>query len=213
MSHILLIGASSGIGLETLKLGLKAGHEIRAFSRRADKIKIINSNLEKIKGDALIEDNINKAINDVDVVIQALGIPLNIKLLTGPITLFSKATEILLSAMKKTGVKRIISVTGFGAGDSYASISPLQKIGFELIFGRAYHDKSKQEKMIKQSDRDWVIVRPGVLTNARANKNYKVLINPNEWRNGIISRRNVAEFLIQQVSEDKFLKKSPVLIG
>ena len=213
MSHILLIGASSGIGLETLKLGLKAGHEIRAFSRRADKIKIINSNLEKIKGDALIEDNINKAINDVDVVIQALGIPLNIKLLTGPITLFSKATEILLSAMKKTGVKRIISVTGFGAGDSYASISPLQKIGFELIFGRAYHDKSKQEKMIKQSDNDWVIVRPGVLTNARVNKNYKVLINPNEWRNGIISRRNVAEFLIQQVSEDKFLKKSPVLIG
>ena len=213
MSHILLIGASSGIGLETLKLGLKAGHEIRAFSRSADKIKIINSNLEKIKGDALIEDNINKAITDVDVVIQTLGIPLNIKMLTGPITLFSKATEILLSAMKKTGVKRIISVTGFGAGDSYASISPLQKIGFELIFGRAYHDKSKQEKMIKQSDRDWVIVRPGVLTNSRVNKNYKVLINPNEWRNGIISRRNVAEFLIQQVSEDKFLKKSPVLIG
>ena len=213
MSHILLIGASSGIGLETLKLGLKVGHEIRAFSRSADKIKIINSNLEKIKGDALIEDNINKAITDVDVVIQTLGIPLNIKMLTGPITLFSKATEILLSAMKKTGVKRIISVTGFGAGDSYPSISPLQKIGFELIFGRAYHDKSKQEKMIKQSDRDWVIVRPGVLTNSRVNKNYKVLINPNEWRNGIISRRNVAEFLIQQVSENKFLKKSPVLIG
>ena len=52
--------------------------------------------------------------------------------------------------MESQGVKQLICVTGFGAGDSYASISFLQLVPFRLVFGRAYDDKSVQERLIKQ---------------------------------------------------------------
>jgi hypothetical protein len=60
---------------------------------------------------------------------------------------------------------KLICVTGFGAGDSRASISCLQLLPFRFFFGRAYDDKDVQERLIKDSALDWTIARPGVLAN------------------------------------------------
>lgn len=103
----------------------------------------------------------------MDAVIQTLGIPANARMLTGPIDLFSTTKTTLLPLMQELGILRLISVTGFGAGDSRSSIAPLQRLGFDLVFGRAYCDKDIQEQLITQSGLDWTIVRPGVLINTR----------------------------------------------
>ena len=213
MLKILVIGASSGIGLQTVKHGLDAGHEIRAFSRTADKINLIHSRLEKLSGNALEERDIANAIAGVDVVIQTLGVPFNFKLITGPIELFSRSTEILIRAMNTFGVHRIIAVTGFGAGTSKSSINIFQRPAFNAIFGRAYRDKDVQEEKIKASQLKWTIVRPGVLTNQKISTDCKVLLEPDEWKNGIISRNQIAHYLIKQAESNEHIMKTPVLIG
>ena len=40
MTHVLVIGASKGIGLETTQQALEAGHCVRAFARSADGINL-----------------------------------------------------------------------------------------------------------------------------------------------------------------------------
>ncbi len=65
--------------------------------------------------------------------IQTLGVCLGD--LFRPVSLFSDATRLLVSAMESQGVKRLICVTGFGAGDSYANISFLRLVPFRLVFG------------------------------------------------------------------------------
>jgi putative NADH-flavin reductase len=116
-------------------------------------------------GDALISKDIEAALNGIEVVIQTLGVSL--RDLFRPVSLFSHATGVLMNAMESQAVKRLICVTGFGAGDSYAKISFLQLVPFRLVFGRAYDDKSVQERLIKNSSLDWTIVRPGILTSGR----------------------------------------------
>ncbi len=74
MATILVIGASQGIGLETVKAGLVAGHDVRAFARSAAGIAITDARLVKIPGDALSRSDIDKALNGVDAVIQSLGV-------------------------------------------------------------------------------------------------------------------------------------------
>jgi uncharacterized protein YbjT (DUF2867 family) len=66
---------------------------------------------------------------------------------------------------------------------------------FQLVFGRAYEDKSLQERLIKESGLDWKIVRPGVLTGGPRTGHCKVLAAASLWRNGIVSRADVAAFL------------------
>ncbi|MEY4879492.1 MAG: hypothetical protein RJB62_961 [Pseudomonadota bacterium] len=126
--------------------------------------------------------------------------------------LFSDATRVLIAAMRSKGVKRLICVTGFGAGDSRASISCLQRLPFQIVFGRAYDDKSLQEKLIMESELDYTIVRPGVLTSGPRTGRYRVLVEPSQWRNGIISRADVAEFLVRQIWDQTYIRKTPVLI-
>jgi putative NADH-flavin reductase len=209
--HVLIIGASKGIGLETTRQALDAGHDVRALARSATAIAISNPSLEKMRGNALKTVDVEAALVGVDVVIQTLGVGLGE--LFRPVHLFSDATRVLIQAMKIQGVKRLICVTGFGAGDSRASISCLQRLPFQIVFARAYDDKTLQEQLIKESELDWTIARPGVLTSGPRTGHYQILSEASQWRNGIISRADVAEFLVRQIGDQTYIRKAPVLIN
>jgi len=116
MARVLIIGASKGIGLETVRSALEAGHKVRALARSATSISLAHPQLEKVRGNALVREDVEAALQGVDVVIQTLGV--SFTELFGPVHLFSDATRVLVAAMAARGVKRLICVTGFGAGDS-----------------------------------------------------------------------------------------------
>ena len=209
--RVLIIGASRGIGLETARQALEAGYCVRTFARSSAANLNSNSSLENFRGDALNVEDVKTALVGVDVVIQALGV--GIGELFRPVHLFSEATKILIGAMKTPKVKRLICVTGFGAGDSRASISCLQRFPFQAVFGRAYNDKTLQEQLIKDSELDWTIARPGILTSGRRTNHYKILSEASQFRNGIISRANVADFLVRQIVDQSYIHKAPVLVS
>jgi putative NADH-flavin reductase len=209
--RVLIVGASKGIGLETTRQALDVGHDVRALARSAATIAVSNSILEKVRGDALKTEDVEAALVGVDVVILTLGV--RIGDLFRPVHLFSDATRVLITAMRSHGIKRLICVTGFGAGDSRASISCLQRLPFQIVFGRAYDDKSLQEKLIKESELDWTIARPGILTSGPRTGRYLILDKASHWRNGIISRADVAEFLVRQIGDQAYFRKTPVLIN
>jgi putative NADH-flavin reductase len=77
MAKLLVIGASRGIGLETVKTALLAGHNVRALARSAARIPIKNAALDKVSGDALDSDAIRKALQDVNVVVETLGVDIS----------------------------------------------------------------------------------------------------------------------------------------
>ena len=209
--QILIIGASKGIGLETTRQALAAGYDVRALARSATSINMTDAKLEKMPGDALNRQDVEVALAEVDVVIVTLGIGL--RDLFKPVRLFSESTRVLIAAMTEKSVNRLICITGFGAGDSQTSIAPLQRFPFKIVFGHAYDDKGRQEELIKQSGLDWTIARPGVLLNGARTGRYKVLRDPSEWRNGIIARANVADFLVKQIEDRRFIGAAPVLVN
>nr|WP_127079851.1 SDR family oxidoreductase [Rhodomicrobium lacus] len=213
MRTILIIGASRGIGLETVRRALDQGYRVRAFARSASQIPITHTELTKVNGDALRAEDVAAAVKGVDAVIETLGAKASLAMVTSHTRLFSDATRILIQSMESAGVKRLISVTGFGAGDSRQHMSLLQRLPFELLLGRVYADKAVQETIIRRSALSWVIVRPGILTSGPRTGRYKILDKPADWRNGMISRADVADFLVKQIEDDAYLCKTPALIG
>ncbi len=213
MATVTIIGASRGIGLETVKAALAAGHTVRAFARSASKIAISNPKLEKITGDALKAADVGAAVADADAVIQAIGISDPKDLIFGT-TFFSEATRVMVSAMQAAGVKRLIAVTGAGAGNSRGRINFLYDyIMFPILLARVYSDKDIAEETIQASGLDWTIVRPGLLTNGAATGRYHALAEMKDWRAGSISRADVADFLVKQVSDRSMIGKTPLLIS
>ncbi len=193
-----------------MKQALEAGYEVRAFSRSAEKIALEHEHLEKRSGNALSPEDIMSALDGVDVVILTLGV--SIADMFRQVSLFSEATQILLQARNKVPFDRLIAVSGFGAGESRTRISLFQQLPFQLIFSRAYDDKSRQEELIKESSTNWTIARPGILTNGPRSGKYTVLIHPHQWHNGMISRADVADFLIRSIDDHSMYGKAPVLV-
>ncbi len=214
MAKLLIIGASRGIGLETVRAALRAGHRVRALARSAASMPIQDTNLVKVSGDALDRDTIRDALQDVDVVIQTLGVNFAPRLIFEGTTLFSDSTRILVDAMKVAGVKRLIAVSGLGAGDSRGHGGFIyDAVVFPLLLKRVYDDKDVQEWIIRSSGLDWTIVRPGLLKNRPATGRYRVLTASKDWQFGAISRSDVAEFLVQQINDRTLVGTTPLLIS
>ncbi len=214
MAKVLIIGASRGIGLETVRAALRAGHRVHALARSAASMPIQDTNLVKVSGDALDRDTIRDALQDVDVVIQTLGVNFAPKLIFEGTTLFSDSTRILVDAMKVAGVKRLIAVTGLGAGDSRGHGGFIyDAVVFPLLLKRVYDDKDVQEWIIRSSGLDWTIVRPGLLKNRTATGRYRVLTASKDWQFGAISRSEVADFLVQQINDRTLVGTTPLLIS
>ena len=214
MAKLLVIGASRGIGLETVKAALRAGHSVRALARSAANIPIQNAGLDKVSGDALDSDTVRNALEDVEAVIQTLGVDVSPRAIFEHTTLFSQSTRILVDAMKAAGVKRLIVVTGLGAGDSRGHGGLLyDAVVFPLLLKRVYDDKDVQEWIIRSSGLDWTIVRPGLLTNRPATGRYRVLTASKDWRFGAISRADVADFLVRQIDDRALIGTTPLLIS
>jgi putative NADH-flavin reductase len=194
-----------------LKAALRAGHSVRAFARSARRIRIDDPKLEKIPSDALQMDTVRRALTGIDVVIQSLGVSAGPEIILKPTRLFSTATRVLVTAMEEAQVRRLICVTGFGAGDSRGRGGFLYNAAFHLLVGRIYDDKDVQERIVRRSKLDWVIARPVILTNGPKTSAYRALVDPRDWTCGFISRADVADFLVKQIDDDAFRHKTPVL--
>jgi hypothetical protein len=78
---------------------------------------------------------------------------------------------------------------------------------------RVYDDKDVQEWIVRSSGLDWTIVRPGMLTNGPATDHYRVLTASKDWRFGVISRADVADFLVRLTSDRALIGTTPLLIS
>lgn len=211
MTRILVIGATKGIGFEVVKYALERGHEVRAFARGAGEMTYEHERLLPWAGDATSAEDLAPALEGVDAVVSALGIEESLSMLWKPVSLFSRATEALLPLMREAGPKRLLVVTGIGAGRSISALSTLERMGHSFLLGEPYKDKTRQEEMVSATDLDWTIARPVILTKRPMTGRYKVLSRPEDWRMGLISRADVAHFLVHAIEDGSHIREDPVL--
>jgi len=207
---VLVLGATSGIGASVVDEALSRGLKVRGFARGADNM-APRDGLEPFVGDAQSPEDLIRALDGVCAVIYALGVKERPAMIWQQETLFSRTTAALLDAMRATHTTRLVAVTGFGAGRSRDAMSTLEKLGHNAVLGRVYDDKSRQESLIMESGLDWTIVRPVILTKGAKSTTYRVLREPDEWRNGLISRSSVAHYLVDAIERDLDVRSDVVL--
>ena len=203
---VLIIGATGSTGRVLMREALEQGHEVTALARNPSALAPEDHRPRVLQGNALDASEVEAAVAGQDAVLSALGTRS-----TRPTTLFSQSTHNLISAMNKHGVRRLVCITGIGAGESKGHVGFLyDRIMLPFVVKNIYEDKNRQEEAIKQSDLEWVIVRPARLTDEAAKGEYRVYLG-GSYTAKTISRADVAAFMLAQLTDETYVHKMPVI--
>jgi putative NADH-flavin reductase len=201
---LLVFGATGGTGLQTVEKALAQGHQVTAFVRRPEAMTVQHTNLTVVQGDIQDKTAVLKAMPGHDAVVSALGTR------SGP-AILPEGTRNILDAMKVRGLRRSLWVSSFGAGESLKQMSWLaQNLIVKGFLREAIKEKDLQEAIIRASDGDWIIARPGVLTDGPATGVYRVIGSDSKEKVGrpSISRADVADFLVKNLSDATYVRQA-----
>jgi len=228
---VIVFGATGNTGRALLEQGAAAGHEMTAFTRKPLAPRRVrpssaaaaapalpgspaasNSSAEPeprvIMGDVLDLAAVAAAVKGHDAVMSCLG--------TRPwrhVDICSGGIATIIPAMKAAGVRRIVAMSSLGVGEKNEPRGGVViRLGGWLILRKAFRDKLAMERALAQTELDWVVVRPGFLTDGKPKAKWRVA-DDGSLSGGTISRADTAAFMLQQLTSNEWLRKRPVLVA
>ena len=205
---LVIFGATGTVGRQVVQQALEQGHTVTAFARDLTKLDIHHAQLGSVQGNVMDALAVEQAIRDQDAVVCVLGAGKQLKS-----TIRSEGTQQIIQAMEKVGVRRLICLSTLGAGDSWSNLNFYWKyVMFGFILRQVFADHERQEALVRNSNLDWTIVRPGALTEGPLTGHYRYRF-PGRDRNITLqnSRADVADFILKQLSDQSSLYKTPSL--
>lgn len=204
--RIAVFGATGGTGSQVVQQGLAAGHQVTALARDPSRLAGADPNLTVIAGSVLDAVPVQQTLQGADAAVVSLGNTSN-----NPDYIVSQGTEVILDAIRQLGgPQRLVVVSSIGVGDSKDQVPFAFKMLMKTVLRKAMEDKERQETLVKASGLDWIIVRPGGLTDGPATGQYRAGLDP-KISAGQIARADVAAFVLQQLTDDTYLRQTPAI--
>lgn len=212
---LLILGATGRTGHWVLQLALERGFEVHVLVRFPEKIQA-HENLKVFQGDASNFAHLYNAAIGCSAAISVLNISRKTDFpwskLRTPEHYLSDVMTNLVKVLPDLKISPLIVCSAWGVGDSKKNLP----FWFRLLvdfsnIGVAYRDHERQEKLLVDSTLDWVIVRPTGLTNSTKMQEIKLIKKNSEKPNLTISRKTLASFMLDCVSNETYRGKKIVV--
>ncbi|MHA5049546.1 NAD(P)-dependent oxidoreductase [Streptomyces sp. SD15] len=175
--NIVIFGANGPTGRQTAEQASAAGHTVTAVTRHPETFPLSGRpRLRVVAADVLDPAAVERAVAGQDAVISALGVPYS----RSPVTVYSAGITHITQAMTKHGVRRLVAVTStvlFGTaapGESFFFRKVLEPSIARFMGRTVYDDMRRMEDIVRESDRDWTVIRPGGLFDTDVVSDYQV---------------------------------------
>lgn len=215
MQRILIYGATGRTGSLLVAYALQQGYAVTALVRNPEKLTLRDPHLTVVCGLPTNLADVHRAMQNCDFVLSALSAlseneSFSLKKIMPPHTLETMMRH-TLTAMKELGVRRIVTLSSIGVGDSRPYAPWYMRLIIRLTnFKLVFADHERQEALLRQSDREWVIARPVALNN-KALTGQLVVGYHHTPAPFAISRQQLARFMVDCLSNDQFVRKAPLL--
>lgn len=209
--RVLVLGATGGSGRAAVEALLAQGHEVSALVRRADAH--VPQGTRPIVGDALRAADVSAAVAGQEAVIVSLGIrenPLRVRLFGPahtPLDVRSRGTRNVIAGMRAHAVQKLVVQTSYGVGDTRDRLSWLDKLFFALLIAPQIADTEQQEREVRASGLDWVLVQPVHLTDG-LEADMPFASAQGERRQLKVTRKSVGRFLARAATERAYVRQS-----
>jgi putative NADH-flavin reductase len=209
---IALIGASGFVGSAILKETLNRKYQVTAIVREPEKIDGNDSGLQKLKADVMDTGYLSELLKGHDVVISAYNPGW-----TNPNIYddFLKGAQSIQQAVKKSGIKRLITIGGAGSLFIAAGLQLVDSRDFPsawkpgALAARDYLDIIRKDKEL-----DWTFISPAIemnphLAHKRTGKYRTGLDSPvfDENKKSIISVEDLAVAVVDEAEKPAHIRQ------
>lgn len=200
---IVIFGASGRTGTEILKQALEAGHEVTAFVRDPARIPFEDKRLRVLTGDVFDPSAVDRAVEGQEAVICALGGGNDL----GKTTVRTTGTIHIINSMQTYKLSRLVVITAMGVGESWDTLSLVNKVFFATVLKSSRVDHESQEAAVKGSGLDWTIIRPSGLQDSPRTGVYEYGENILA-KKSTIARADVADLILKELKENQLIGKA-----
>lgn len=203
--RVIVFGSTGSVGRLIVTQAVAKGHEVTAFTRRPGKLTELTADVRVATGDILDFASVRQAVVGQDAVLCALGAPLSDRS-----RLRTNGTDSIVRAMEMEGVQRLISLSALGTGDSH-SILPwyYRRLIIPLVMRGLYADHNSQEERIRGSSLAWTVVRPSSFVDGELTGRYHHGFATDDASLKLkISRADVADFMLNQLNNDAYIRNA-----
>lgn len=200
---ILVLGATGGTGREVVSQALEQGHDVTAFVRDRDRLPLRADRLRICQGTIETPEALVEAVAGQNAVISALGVGRSFK----SNGLIQRSAPAIVSAMERNGVKRLIFMSAFGVGETRSDVPLLPRLFASTLLRDIYADKAVGDAILSRSNLDWTIVYPAGLTDKPKTGRYRAGEHIPLSGFPTVSRADVADFMLRQVTSPTYLCK------
>lgn len=215
---VLILGATGRTGRHVLNAALAAGYQVHVLVRDAEKLGISHPKCQVFEGHPADKQALESALLGCEYVLSTLNIsrvndfpwaPLRT-----PPTLLSEVMALLLGLAEVHPLKKLVLCSAWGARESRSDIPFWFRWLVEYSnIGPAYDDHGRQELLLEASRIPWTIVRPVALTNSLSSENVVIQNDAASQPNLLISRKSVAQFMVDALSRSDLDGKKPVIFA
>ena len=198
---LVVFGSTGKTGVELVKQSLALGFDVTAFLRDTSRMPFTDECLHCMTGDVLNLIDVQKAVQEQDAVVCALGSNSLSKT-----SIRSEGTANIIKAMKENNVTRLVVISAMGVAESWSTLSFINKLFFATLLCTR-QDHEKQEVLVKKSELDWTIVRPSGLVDTPVTESYNIGENILA-KTSKISRADVAHFILKELIENAIVNKA-----
>ncbi len=205
---VVIFGATGQTGRLLTERALSAGHEVTAFVRDPSRMSHSGRPVKIVQGDVLDSAAVDRAVAGQGAVLVALGTATR-----GNPPVLPLGTRHILDAMEKHRVTRVVVLSAAGALREPAG-TIVGGLGLALaraVIPRVYREHRGMLEEVRTRHLDWIAVRPVILTNGLRTGRYRVVAAGIPRGGYRISRADVADFMIQQLTSDAFVRKMPAI--
>jgi len=206
---IAIFGATGKVGRHLVDQALERGDEVTAFARDASTLYTRrHERLKVVQGDVLNPKDVEQAVVNTQAVLSTIG-----HTKTSPKDVLTEGIKNIVAAMNKYGVRRLVSLTGAGVRDPKDEPKLVDRvIGslLELLQRDLLEDSTRQARVVRESDLEWVIVRAPVLVEGEKKGEYRIGYVGKESGTRL-SRADLADFMLKQTTNDTYLHRAPVI--
>lgn len=213
---ICLLGATGRTGKVVLSQALERGWKVNALVRDPQKVTTQAERLHLIQGTPSNREELSKALTDCQAVVNTLNISRKSDFpwasLRTPERFLSDVASHLIDLLPQKGIERIVFTTAWGVGDSLKDIPAWFRLLIQRSnIGYAYSDHERQEALFEASNLQWTAVRPVGLTNSNRSRDLIVSIDNSPQPTLMISRKRVAQFLLDCLADAAYIGEKPVV--